>query len=138
MRSFCWQTLEKALGSSFWKKTRNEPEAGHSGATVWWWTVIFSVVKKYAGNMTSGVRPLGGGFWCDAPEGTPTSRATATKALVSVPRMRNLCECRLIVPPATPGVTFYTLRTSAFRLLSARSRTSREYGRPNGVLSSET
>jgi hypothetical protein len=46
LRSFCWQTSEKALGSSLRKKTRKEPELGHPGATVWWCTVTFSVVKK--------------------------------------------------------------------------------------------
>jgi hypothetical protein len=33
-QELCWQTSEKALGSSFRKKTRKEPELGHSGATV--------------------------------------------------------------------------------------------------------
>jgi hypothetical protein len=78
------------------------------------------VVKKYAGNMTSGVRPLGGDFSIDALEGRATSSTRATKTLVSAPKVHSLPWCRLIDPPAsgsadlTPGVTFYTLRTNTF------------------------
>jgi hypothetical protein len=80
VRSFCWQTLENALGSSFRKKTRNEPELGHSGATVWWCTMTRRVVKKYAGNTTTGAPEAwlsGPARFADAANGRSKAAATA-------------------------------------------------------------
>jgi hypothetical protein len=34
VRSFIWQAVENAVGSSMRKKTRKDPDLGHSGATV--------------------------------------------------------------------------------------------------------
>jgi hypothetical protein len=92
VRSFCTQTLENALDSSFPKKTRNEPELGHSGATVWWCTVTRRVEEKYAGNTTTGAPEASlsvpAGFAAAAngrSKAAATARPTKTASRVLIP-----------------------------------------------------